>query len=546
MLTSPLCRVRAAHFILALCATASLAHAQCRLPNWLATDSTVQSNPSTYLTTWDPDAGGPEGEVLVVAGRLTTAPGTQLLGFWNGTWTFPVLDPTITLVEPHAIRGEQNELLVAGRFTLGGTTSERVVAYSRAPGSTNLYNAFVVCDVNGPSVSTRVNALARSNGFLVLAGEFSGVDAVNSPNFFHFGFPQAGGTDGPVYALNVQGPTLYVGGAFGRVGLDTPEAIRTSNVARFASAWQPLGDGVGGGTFSEGVFSISGSYVPNSLRVFIAGAFNNAPPTLNVGHCAEWVGSQWKPVAPGLAPSVRVLRPYAGRLYAGGTFAPPSALATLMAEFDPLATPSQWRPMPIARSPLGTGAIVVSDMTEYRGELIVAGQLAGGGLARFSATSVPWVQTQSSGLNRACSGSIGIGIASGYAFIPNNPILYQWRKNGTPVVGGLRINNVQSPTLSFTSIWASDQGSYDCVVSAPCGSTTSTPVQIVVCISDFNCSGRETIQDIYEFIGAWFSLSPRADMDSNGGLSFQDVLVFMDSWFRTCPPASPDGGSGGD
>src|SRR5205085_10637558 len=33
------------------------------------------------------------------------------------------------------------------------------------------------------------------------------------------------------------------------------------------------------------------------------------------------------------------------------------------------------------------------------------------------------------------------------------------------------------------------------------------------CVADFNGSGTVTVQDLFDFLGAWFSLDPRADIN---------------------------------
>ncbi|MCX5688965.1 MAG: immunoglobulin domain-containing protein [Planctomycetota bacterium] len=52
----------------------------------------------------------------------------------------------------------------------------------------------------------------------------------------------------------------------------------------------------------------------------------------------------------------------------------------------------------------------------------------------------------------------------------SNPIAYQWRRNGTVIVGA------QAATLQLTTV-AADAGSYDCVVSNICGSIASAPAR---------------------------------------------------------------------
>src|SRR5207244_3200119 len=71
----------------------------------------------------------------------------------------------------------------------------------------------------------------------------------------------------------------------------------------------------------------------------------------------------------------------------------------------------------------------------------------------------------------ACPGSpFSFSVTAGGTPAPT----YQWRKDGAPIAGAT------SSTYGSASASASDAGSYDCVVSNPCGSVTSTAASLVV------------------------------------------------------------------
>jgi hypothetical protein len=54
------------------------------------------------------------------------------------------------------------------------------------------------------------------------------------------------------------------------------------------------------------------------------------------------------------------------------------------------------------------------------------------------------------------------------------------------------------------------------------------------CRADFDCSYSLTVQDIFDFLNAWFAGDPRADFNG-GGLSVQDIFDFLNAWFAGCP-----------
>ena len=52
------------------------------------------------------------------------------------------------------------------------------------------------------------------------------------------------------------------------------------------------------------------------------------------------------------------------------------------------------------------------------------------------------------------------------------------------------------------------------------------------CKADFNGGGL-SVQDIFDYLGAWFGNSPLADFNG-GGLAVQDIFDFLNAWFAGC------------
>lgn len=62
------------------------------------------------------------------------------------------------------------------------------------------------------------------------------------------------------------------------------------------------------------------------------------------------------------------------------------------------------------------------------------------------------------------------------------------------------------------------------------GPTSNTPC----CTADFNKVGGVTVQDIFDFLSAWFAASPYANTGGNGttgSLSVQNIFDFLSAWF---------------
>ena len=55
------------------------------------------------------------------------------------------------------------------------------------------------------------------------------------------------------------------------------------------------------------------------------------------------------------------------------------------------------------------------------------------------------------------------------------------------------------------------------------------------CVADFNNSGSATVQDIFDFLAAYFSNSPSADVNNSGAVTVQDIFDFLAAYFIGCP-----------
>jgi hypothetical protein len=58
--------------------------------------------------------------------------------------------------------------------------------------------------------------------------------------------------------------------------------------------------------------------------------------------------------------------------------------------------------------------------------------------------------------------------------------------------------------------------------------------EIDPCLADFDRSGEATLQDLLDFLQAWFALAPAADLDRAGGVALQDLFDFLVLWFAGC------------
>ncbi len=57
----------------------------------------------------------------------------------------------------------------------------------------------------------------------------------------------------------------------------------------------------------------------------------------------------------------------------------------------------------------------------------------------------------------------------------------------------------------------------------------------VVCRADINGQGGITVQDIFDFLAAWFAGGASGDFNGQGGITVQDIFDFLAAWFAGCP-----------
>jgi hypothetical protein len=54
----------------------------------------------------------------------------------------------------------------------------------------------------------------------------------------------------------------------------------------------------------------------------------------------------------------------------------------------------------------------------------------------------------------------------------------------------------------------------------------------VFCPCDFNQSGALEVQDIFDFLNAWFAGDIRTDFNHSGDLQVQDIFDYLGCWFQ--------------
>ncbi|MCC6323144.1 MAG: VCBS repeat-containing protein [Phycisphaerales bacterium] len=111
------------------------------------------------------------------------------------------------------------------------------------------------------------------------------------------------------------------------------------------------------------------------------------------------------------------------------------------------------------------------------------------------------------------SRSVVVGQAAVFTIgTATNADTIRWRRNGVPLNNGGGISGVTTPTIAINNTTPADSGSiFDCILTNPCGTTTTNSVSLLVtpaCPADFNTSGTVSVQDIFDFLSAYFAGCP--------------------------------------
>ena len=100
------------------------------------------------------------------------------------------------------------------------------------------------------------------------------------------------------------------------------------------------------------------------------------------------------------------------------------------------------------------------------------------------------------------------------------------------------INTTTNPSAATSTLVIADvatDNTFDCVISNGCGNITSSTVAITVCAPDINCSGDLSVQDIFDFLSAYFAGTAAGDFNGAGGVTVQDIFDFLNGYFLGCP-----------
>lgn len=115
----------------------------------------------------------------------------------------------------------------------------------------------------------------------------------------------------------------------------------------------------------------------------------------------------------------------------------------------------------------------------------------------------------------------------------DDPMVFQWRKDGEAISGGERVSGEDTPVLVIDPLRLEDLGSYDVVVTT--GRAVSRAAEVRAnCFADFNQDGLASVGDILDYLNAWSMQDPRADTNGDLEVLVGDILDFLAFWSDGC------------
>jgi hypothetical protein len=490
---------------------------------------------------------------LVIGGTFTQAGGVNAnyVVRWDGANWIPIgtgMNGTVRALTTMP-NGSNQDLIAGGDFTQAdGNTVNYVARWDGAAWvalNTNVNPSFVGMNNSVYALTYTMTDGLIAGGYFTHAGthgvsyiaQFDGSNNWQNPGGFT-------GTDGPVYALveNPNDGTLVAGGDFSQAdGISIGYGIATLDTANLG-CWCAMSNGVGGGGVRALAARANG-------HIIVGGNFTYAdayPGVSNTSNITEWDGSSWNAVGTGMNGAVNALLLLAsgptGNIVAAGDFTSAGGTsADRIAKWNG----SSWSAF---TSGLNSTASCLAKMPS--GEIEVGGSFSSAGgqtvqyFARWSENGQPWIAVQP--MHGACpdgTGDISLNVvaATGYEF--GGALTYQWYNGSTAVVDGLHgasalggtVFGATTDTLLITGFNYHDRGSYTVRIDNSCNHVTSTPgILGMGCNADFNADCFLSVQDIFDFLNAWFAGDPAADFNGTAGITVQDIFDFLNGWFAGC------------
>ncbi len=332
--------------------------------------------------------------VLYAGGQFTDAGGdlgADYLAQWkDGRWTKATSVPLTGTVDAIAYRA--GKIYAGGFFTNAGgnPNADFLAVWDGTKWGT-------VCNASGPAIGGNVFAIQIVGSTIYVGGAFQNGAGIASADYLlacdlNTGAATStvskdGDFNGPVYALTADSRgNLYAGGGFDNLaGIPAADCIAYLN----GSGWHAMGTGPGPG--GGAVDSFVRSLTANGTNVYVGTDAVNIAGIPQADHVAKWNGSSWSAMGSNTAGGdgwfpnsgfIHALTTSGSRVFAGGSFlnANGNPLADRIAEFDG----SDWRP--VGSNGAGDGPLNgdVKALTTFEKQLVAGGHFTSAGGNQFA------------------------------------------------------------------------------------------------------------------------------------------------------------------
>ena len=345
--------------------------------------------------------------------------------------------------------------------------------------------------------------------------------------------PLGNGLNGPIKTMVSIGSDLYAAGTF-----TFADQQIANGVARFdGTQWNALGAG-------PGMTRVETAAVFNGQLV--VGGFTGT--TSQLARVSRWDGVSWSTMGTLTGTQVDLLRIVDGSLYAaasglvyrwnglGWQSMSPNAVRLHMFGFPETVTSivskagvlyaaaagvlcslqgSAWVPVP------GLPAVQLQHWINLNGSLVGGASDQGGPIYR-------WLEP---GTETLLSASTGNAVA---ALAERGGVLHALVSNALARLDGNQWNVLGAFTGGLADeILFRNQ---EIIVSGNIGTVNGTISPMwarlaSVATADFNGSGSITVQDIFDFLAAYFGSDPCADFNGSGAITVQDIFDFLAAYF---------------
>ena len=524
-----------------------------------------------YYHAWDPTS--PRGGQLIVSGDFLLAGGVNanhiaaftdppMGGYWHALGSGLDFGPA-TSFDTRNIGPASADLIVGGLFTgAGGVASTKALArWSSGAWSgtgVNFASAFPV-------------HLTNHRGLTIIGGRavewMLGVRANYVLTFDGHRVHTLGrGTDHEVYDLSrsTDGNSLYAVGIFSLIENSPAAHVAVKSLTAPDAQWEPVGAGTNGYT---------ASVLGHNGEVFIGGQFTQAGH-VSAANIARWDGAAWH-ATPGIPSSwtgVQDLIMFNGLPTAiGGTYANNSGVAqwngTTWQGLGPAWPTQPYYSIPSAAcihngqlhiagglNLPGPGTCTVARWTGASWAAIGNGPVQAHGLASFNGELYASTSTTNNGGDSTVYRFDGANwIPLNSPFAPLAPIfelkviddmLYAvGAENYTGAFNGStwhRLDKLGSNGNTVYTLEAGDTPDSSVLVGVSfafidAAAPSRNLARLGACLADFNCSGAVTVQDIFDFLSAYFASDSAADINASGAVSVQDIFDYLAAYFAGCP-----------